>query len=356
MTHSEPSRGSPSGCPVPIDDSDQRIMLAHGEGGRAMRRLVRDRIVAALGSVYLGTMDDAARLPAIDGPVAMTTDSFVVTPLFFPGGDIGKLAVFGTVNDLVVSGAEPLYLSLSLIIEEGFSLAVLDRVLASVAAATREVNVPIVTGDTKVVSHGAADGLFINTTGIGRLTAPVPPGPTSLCVGDELIVSGPIGQHGTAVLCAREELAFEPPPRSDCGSLATVAQALRSQLGPRVRAMRDATRGGLAAVLHEWAEVSQRTMAIRERDVPVSSDVRGACELLGLDALHIANEGTMLIAVQAGAAEEAIDVLRSLPESRSAACIGVVEPQGFCPVTITRTLGGPQPLDEPQGAPLPRIC
>lgn len=331
-------------------------MLAHGEGGRAMRRLVRERIVAGLDSAELGAMDDAVHLAAIDGPLAMTTDSFVVTPLFFPGGDIGKLAVYGTVNDLVVSGARPMYLSLSLIIEEGFSLAVLDRVIASIAAAAREADVQIVTGDTKVVSYGAADGLFINTTGVGQLMAPVPLGPSSLCVGDELIVSGPIGQHGTAVLCAREELGFEPTPESDCASLVPVVEAVRNRLGTRVRAMRDATRGGVAAVLHEWAEASGQTMAITEQDVPVSPDVRGACELLGLDPLHIANEGTMLMAVEAGTADAAVMALRSIRQSRFAARIGIVETQGICPVTVTRTLGAPQPLDEPQGAPLPRIC
>ncbi len=348
-------------CPSTAHANNDRVLLAHGEGGRMMRKFIRDTIIQRLAGDRLAgerllSMDDAARLPKIEGPIAMTTDSFVVSPLFFPGGDIGSLCVFGTVNDLAVSGARPLYLSLSLILEEGLSISVLDRVLSSIVVAAKQTDVQIVAGDTKVVPRGAADGLFINTTGIGQLIEPIMLGPSRLREGDELIVTGPIGRHGIAVLCAREELALEPSPTSDCGSLATAAAALHEKLGASLRAMRDATRGGVAAVLHEWADACRLTLAVDESDVPVSSDVRGACELLGLDPLHIANEGTMLIAVEQGACDEAIAVLRALPETRQAARIGSVVSKQASPVTITRMFGRQQPLDEPQGAPLPRIC
>ncbi|MEZ6057604.1 MAG: hydrogenase expression/formation protein HypE [Planctomycetaceae bacterium] len=272
------------------------------------------------------------------------------------GGDIGSMSVYGTVNDLAVSGAQPLYLTMSLIIEAGFSLSQLHAILQSAAGAAQRCGVEIVAGDTKVVPAGAADGLFINTTGVGRLLEPALVGPSGLSIGDELIVTGPIGRHGIAVLCAREELALTPPPTSDSGSLVEATLLLRTQLGERLRAMRDATRGGVAAVLHEWAESSHQTLTIAAADVPVTAAVRGACELLGLDPLHIANEGTMVVAVAEGCSREALAILQGLPETSAAACIGRVTPRGLAPVTVTRTLGPAQPLDDPFGAPLPRIC
>lgn len=346
-------------CPLPIAGDGQRIVLAHGEGGRLMRKLVRERIAAALDSGTTGllsAMDDSAHLPQIDGPIAMTTDSFVVAPLFFPGGDIGSLAVYGTVNDLSVSGARPLYLTLSLIVEEGLPIDLLDCVLQSVARAARETGVQVVAGDTKVVPRGAADGLFVNTTGVGQIIDPVPPGPSAIREGDELIVTGPIGRHGIAVLCAREELGLEPPPQSDSASLHRAAARLQHRLGKRLRAMRDATRGGVAAVLQEWAEASDHTLTIIENAVPVAPETRGACELLGLDPLHVANEGTMLVAVERGATDQALTELRALSETAAATRIGNVTTRQFAPVTIRRTLGSDQPLDDPIGAPLPRIC
>ena len=354
-------------CPISIPDNGEVITLAHGEGGRLMRRLIHDHIISAFGTMPsdsqavhqndpLLLMDDAARLPAIDGEIALSTDSFVVSPLFFPGGDIGSLAVYGTVNDLAVSGARPLYLTLSLIIEEGFPIALLDHVLKSVSTAVRRTAVQIVAGDTKVVPRHAVDGLFINTAGVGQLVDPVAPGANALCEGDELIVTGPIGQHGIAVLCAREELALEPPPQSDCAPLTHAIAILRERMGIQIRAMRDATRGGVAAVLHEWAGASKQTLTINECDIPVSSEVRGACELLGLDPLHVANEGTMVLAVASGHADCAVEILRSLPEFVHATHIGSVTKKGVSPVTIARTLGPEQPLDDPLGAPLPRIC
>lgn len=343
-------------CPVSIPANTEYVTLAHGEGGRLSRKLIQERILYSLNNEYLNVLNDAAQLPQIKGPLALTTDSFVVLPLFFPGGDIGSLAVFGTVNDLAVSGARPLWLTLSLIIEEGFSLPILDRILESIAWAAQETGIKVVAGDTKVVPRGTADGLFINTAGVGELIAPIPPGPTTLQVDDELIISGPIGRHGIAVLAAREELALEPLPLSDCGSLIRPVERLRNELGVQLRCLRDATRGGVAAVLHEWAEASELTLSINERSIPVSPEVRGVCELLGLDPLHMANEGTMVIAVKEGSGAAALQTLQSRSETADARLIGKVNPQGIAPVTIRRTLGAEQPLDDPLGSPLPRIC
>jgi hydrogenase expression/formation protein HypE len=333
----------------------ERVTLAHGEGGRLMHRLLRERVLPVLRGAASGLDGDAAVLPPSTGEQAFTTDSFVVSPLFFPGGDIGKLCIFGTVNDLAVAGARPLWISLSLIVEEGLPLAVLDAVLASAAAAAREAGVTVVAGDTKVVHRGAADGLFINTAGIGALVAPRWAGPGSLQPGIELLVSGPIGCHAVAVMAAREHLMLQPAPQSDCASLVGACEALRAARVPVVAA-RDATRGGVAAVLHEWASASGCTMAVDELRVPVTAEVRGACELLGLDPLHAANEGTMVVAVHKGCSDRAVEALRGVSGGQGAAHIGQVRVQGVSPVVVQRGLGRYMPLDEPQGAPLPRIC
>ena len=342
-------------CPITSTGRAEVVALAHGEGGLLSRRLIQERIVPALGGLVLDSNADAALLPGSACRLAMTTDSFVVTPLFFPGGDIGSLAVYGTANDLAVAGARPRWLSLSFILEEGFELATFDRVLASIAAAARIAQVSIVTGDTKVVPRGAADGVFINTTGIGELLDPAPPGPASLQVGDLLLVSGPIAQHGIAVLEAREAFGFEPAPASDCAPLWPSIEAL-DQAGIRPRAMRDATRGGVAALLHEWSAASGRSLVIDETAVPVLPEIRAACELLGLDPLHIANEGTLVAAIPGDQVERALAALQQLPQFARAAVIGRVEPAGAAPVAVRRALGRLQPLDEPLGAPLPRIC
>jgi hydrogenase expression/formation protein HypE len=342
-------------CPVPTLGNDNCVLLAHGEGGRLMRRLLRERIMPRLANPYLLDMGDAATLPRIDGPIAISTDSYVVTPLFFPGGDIGTVAVYGTVNDLAVSGARPRWLSLSLILEEGLPLETLDRVLERVAMAAERVGVPVVTGDTKVVPRGAADGMFLTTTGIGERVEPAPPGPSALQPGDELLVSGPIGQHGIAVLACREGLGFDPPPESDAAPLADAVEALR-RAGVPVRALRDATRGGLAAVLHEWAEACGHTMLIREQALPVTPEVRGACELLGLDPVYIAGEGVMVVAVPPGHSEAALAALHGVRETVAAVRIGTVRARTVVPVLIERASGREMPLDEPLAAHLPRIC
>ena len=341
-------------CPI-AEPVGEPITLAHGEGGRLTRRLIVEHLLPVLGNQILSSLGDAAALPKVDSPLAFTTDSFVVSPLFFPGGDIGTLAVYGTVNDLAVSGARPRWISLSLIIEEGLPFAVLDRILQSIAMAAKMAQVEVVTGDTKVVPTGAVDKIFINTAGIGEILAPAPSGPASLEAGDELIVTGPLGRHGIAVLVSRENMGFQPPPESDCAPLTPAVELLREGQCP-IRAMRDATRGGVAAVLHEWASLAVATMQIDEALLPVTSDVRGVCELLGLDPLHIANEGVMVIAVPAGWGTRTVSLLGSLKLTSQAAVIGRVIPQKMAPVIVRRGIGMDQPLDEPLGSPLPRIC
>lgn len=342
-------------CPVPDAGGTDCITLAHGEGGRLMRRLIHESILPTVGNEYLAGLNDAAVLPPCQGPLTVTTDSFVVSPLFFPGGDIGSLAVYGTVNDLAMAGARPLWISLALIIEEGLRRDVLQQVLASVARAAEQVGVQVVAGDTKVVPRGAADGLFLNTTGIGEQQTPAPAGPAALKVGDEILVSGPIARHGMAVLAVREGLQFDPAPTSDSASLVAAVDALRNAEIP-VRALRDATRGGLGAVLHEWAEAAGHTLSINEDAIPLTPEVRGACEVLGLDPVHVACEGTMVIAIPSGTADAALETLRSVPAAQDAQRIGRVRDRGLAPVVIRRSLGQELPLDEPLGAPLPRIC
>jgi hydrogenase expression/formation protein HypE len=343
------------GCPLPTDTDGEQITLAYGEGGRLSRRLIRERIVSRFGNDQLRSLGDAAILETQGRRLAFSTDGYTVTPMFFPGGDIGRLAVFGTVNDLAVSGAVPRWLSLSLIIEEGLSRSVLDRVLDSIQASAVMANVTIVTGDTKVVPRGAADQLFITTSGIGEVLTSPPPGPAGLQPDDILLVSGPIGSHGAAILCAREQFDFEPPPSSDCAPLTAPLIALHAA-GVTPRAVRDATRGGVAAVLHEWADASRLTCVIEEPAIPINSQVRAVCELLGLDPLHLANEGTFVLGTPADLLEPTLAVLRQFEVSRHATVIGRVSSQRITPVTVLRGIGREVPLDEPSGAPLPRIC
>lgn len=342
-------------CPNTNVGAEERILLAHGEGGSLMRRLLEEHILPRLCGNSTGPLDDAAVLPIIQGQPVLTTDAFVVTPLFFPGGDIGALAVYGTVNDLVVRGADPLWLTLSMVLEEGLPLETLDRVIDSIAAAASRCGVSIVAGDTKVVPRGVADGMFLSTAGLGRLIEPAPPGAATIQEGDLLIVSGPVGQHGIAILSAREQLQFEPPPTSDCAPLHELANALRDA-GVRPRALRDATRGGVTAVLHEWARDCGNTLVIDETLVPVSDEVRGVCELLGLDPLSVANEGTMVIAIASQDANVSLQALHRFDAGKQATIVGEVRTRGAIPVIVKRILGRESPLIEPTGALLPRIC
>jgi len=340
-------------CPLPSEPVD-RVLLAHGEGGLLMRRLLAEHILPRLGHDPSLPPDDAVVLPPLVGLPVLTTDAFVVSPLFFPGGDIGSLAVYGTVNDLAVRGAEPLWLTLSLVLEEGLALDVLDAVLESTARAAKRCAVRIVAGDTKVVPRGSVDGLFLTTTGLGRLVEPAPTGSATIRSGDILLASGPVGRHGTAILVAREQMPFDPPPASDCGPLLEATAALRAS-GVRLRALRDATRGGVTAVLHEWARDCGHTLVVDEARVPVTPEVRGVCELLGFDPLAVANEGTMVAAVAPADAEAALAALRSVPGHAEAAAIGEVRLRKSIPV-LKRALGREHPLVEPSGAPFPRIC
>lgn len=335
--------------------SDDRITLAHGEGSWLSHQLIERVILPRLRNPVIAGLNDAAALVSTSHRLAFTTDSFVVTPLFFPGGDIGRLAVFGTVNDLAVSGARPRWLSLSFILEEELEISILERVLDSIAEAANSVSVHIVAGDTKVVPRGAADRMFITTSGIGELFEPVPPGPQAIQPGDALLISGHIGRHGIAILNARENLGFEPPPLSDCASLRPLTESLR-QANVNIRAMRDATRGGVAAVLHEWAAACGHTLCVDESLLPVDDMVRGAAELLGLDPIHIANEGTMLIVVPPSDELLALEALRRCASAKAATRIGEVRMTLGTPVTIRRGVGRPQPLDLPSGSQMPRIC
>jgi hydrogenase expression/formation protein HypE len=342
-------------CPSPAGEGAERILLAHGEGGRLTRRLLRERIFPRLGFGPASAFPDAARLAVASREIAFCTDAYTVTPLFFPGGDIGSLAVHGTANDLAVAGARPRWLSLSLIVEEGLALEDLDRVLESAARAAREVGASIVTGDTKVAPQGSVDKLFVTTTGIGEILPPAPAGPESLETGDLLICSGPIGRHGVAILCSREGIALAPPPQSDMADLWPAVEAMRNA-GVEVRAMRDATRGGIAAVLHEWSGACERTVVVREPDLPLTADVRGACELLGLDPVFLACEGVMLVGVRPGDAPRALEALRSTDVASRAAVVGRVEERGVAPVVLEGGLGNRRPLDEPVLPSMPRIC
>lgn len=350
-------------CPIPASADNEQISLTHGEGGKLSRRLIREHVLKRLANPTLQRLEDSATLALPPIPVndaeppslAFTTDGYTVSPLFFPGGDIGHLAVFGTVNDLAVTGARPLWLSLALIIEEGLPVSILDRVLDSIRDAANLAAVQIVTGDTKVVPRGTADQLFITTSGIGLRLPMAPPGAAALQPGDEIIVSGPIGGHGAAILCCREKFDFEPPPRSDCAPLTAPLLALiNAGLSPR--AVRDATRGGVAAVLHEWAAASRTSCLIVEDQIPVTPSVRAVCELLGLDAIHMANEGTFVLAAPPQQIPQTLALLRQFEVTRSAAVIGRIGPSRRSPVSYLRVSGREVPLEEPAGAPLPRIC
>ena len=346
-------------CPRLVDAPAGQVTLLHGEGGRGSRQFLRRWIHSKFSAMESadghGGWSDAARLDSGFASLAFTTDSFVVSPLFFPGGDIGRLSVVGTANDLAMVGARPRWLSLSLLIEEGLPIETLERVLESVRVTAAELSLTVVTGDTKVLPRGGVDQLYLNTSGIGQLLSPEHAPTGVLSPGDELLVSGPIGQHGMAVMSARESLGLSSDLQSDCGSLWPVVAALQAAKIP-YKSMRDATRGGLAAVLHEWAEASGLTMAIHERDVPVTAAVRGMAELLGMDPLFVANEGTMVIAVPAGWADRCLAACQTVPISRGAASIGRVTERAQAAVTVVRSLGRPLPLDEPTTPMLPRIC
>jgi len=340
-------------CPAPVLDQET-VQLAHGGGGRAMKQLI-DRIIRpAFRDPELDRGHDGAVLDFV-GPLAFTTDSYVVRPLFFPGGDIGSLSVNGTVNDLAMCGARPLYLSVGFILEEGLPIDTLRRVVASMRDAAVAAGVRLVTGDTKVVDRGKMDGMFVNTAGVGRLVAPAPVGPESLRPGDIAIVSGDIGRHGVAVMTAREGFGFESAITSDCAPLAEPVLALFER-GVAVRCLRDLTRGGLASAVVEIAESSQLAIALDETAIPVCDEVRAACELFGFDPLHVANEGRFVAFVAPEDAARAVEILRRWPVSEGAAIMGRVEEALRGRVSCRGALGLMRAIDMLSGEQLPRIC
>jgi hydrogenase expression/formation protein HypE len=331
------------------------VTLAHGAGGKATLALVEQLFLHELANPLLEPLGDAALLDVDGSRLALTTDSYVVKPIFFPGGDIGELAVNGTINDLAVSGARPLALSAGFVVEEGFPVADLRRIAASMAAAARAADVPVAAGDTKVVERGKADGLYVNTTGLGLLAPGIELGPQHVRPGDRVLVSGSLGDHGIAVLVARGELALEVELESDTAPVHELAAALL-ELGPALRWMRDPTRGGLATTLNELATQAGLTVRLDERSLPLRDEVAGACEILGLDPLYVANEGKLVAVVAPEAADQALTRLRALPLGSEAALVGTVadEPEGL--VVLETGLGGSRIVDMLVGDPLPRIC
>ena len=339
---------------------DKSITMAHGGGGRAMRELIERLIVPAFANPLLAPLEDQARielrgLAEIGDRLAFTTDSYVVSPLFFAGGDIGTLAICGTVNDLAMSGAVPLFLSCGLIIEEGFATADLERVLTSMSSTARQAGVNVVTGDTKVVNRGAADKLFINTAGIGVIAAGVNISATRAQPGDVIIVNGTLGDHGVAILVARNELELQSDIASDCQPLHGLVQAMLAAC-PDIHCLRDATRGGLATVLNEFAISSNVGMRLDERALPLKPEVRGACEMLGLDVLYMANEGKLVAVVPHAFGDAVLAAMRAHPAGADAAIVGEVlaEPAGH--VILNTLFGGERVVDMLVGEQLPRIC
>ena len=339
---------------------DARINMSHGSGGRAMRALIEDVFVAAFDNPLLGTLEDQAQIPMAEltrlgDRLAFTTDTYVVDPLFFPGGDIGTLAVAGTVNDLAMSGARPLFLSCSMVLEEGLEVDLLRRVVASMKRIADAVGVAIVTGDTKVVERGAADKLFVNTAGIGVVPHGVTIAASQARPGDVVIVNGVLGDHGTAILIARNQLALEADVSSDCQPLDGLVAAMLAA-SPAIRCLRDATRGGIATVLNEFAHSSNVGIRIREDALPLREEVKGACEILGLDPLYLANEGKLVAVVAAADADRVLAAMRAHPAGAVAVAIGEVTERPAGMVVLHTVFGGERIVDTPTGEQLPRIC
>jgi hydrogenase expression/formation protein HypE len=343
----------PFSCPVPIG-SYRSILLAHGGGGRLMHQLIEQVFVPAFGNAGLESTHDSAVLQAGPNRLALTTDSYVVKPLFFPGGDIGSLAVNGTVNDLARSGARPLAITAAFIIEEGFRIETLERIARSMREAAGRAEVAVVTGDTKVVDRGRGDGVFINTAGLGIVEHDLKIVPASVRQGDAVVLSGDIGRHGIAIMACREGLSFEATVESDCAPVAApVLDLIRS--GIEVHCLRDLTRGGLASALCEIATSSGLGISIDERAIAVGDEVKGACELLGFDPLYVANEGRFVAFVPAAEARRAVEVLRHHAEASAATVIGSATASPGL-VTMRTRIGASRVVDMMSGEQLPRIC
>lgn len=339
----------------PLDLKSGCIEMAHGSGGRAMAQLIQQLFVNAFDNEFLRQMNDQARFPSLSGHMVMSTDCHVVTPLFFPGGDIGSLAVHGTINDISMAGAKPCYLAAGFILEEGFPLSDLKRIVDSMAQAARAAQVPIITGDTKVVEKGSGDGVFITTTGVGMVPEGIYISAENARPGDKILVSGTLGDHGVAVMAQRENLSFETSIESDTAALhGLVAHMIAAT--PNVRVLRDPTRGGIAAVLNEIAQQSSVGMMIHESSLPIKEQVQAACEFLGLDPLYIANEGKLVAICPAQDAERLLLTMRAHPLGKNAAIIGEIIEDSHCFVQMQTGFGGTRVVDWLSGEQLPRIC
>ncbi|MDX2010025.1 MAG: hydrogenase expression/formation protein HypE [Myxococcaceae bacterium] len=339
----------------PIDFTSGRVDLTHGSGGRSMAQLIEELFLANFDNAYLRQQNDQAVFEVPKGRLVMATDAHVVSPLFFPGGDIGCLSVHGTINDVATAGARPLYLAASFVLEEGFPLADLRRIVRSMAKASMEAGVPIVTGDTKVVEQGKGDGVFITTTGVGVVPEGVSPSGDRARPGDRILCSGTIGDHGVAIMAQRESLGFTTALESDTAALHTLVE-LMVRAVPDVHVLRDPTRGGVAATLNEIARQSKVGMLIREDDLAVKPEVKAACEFLGLDPLNVANEGKLLAICAPGDAQALLTAMKEHPLGRQASIIGTVheDPNHF--VQMETTFGGKRIVDWLAGEQLPRIC
>ncbi len=341
-------------CPLPLTHHEQ-IVLGHGSGGKLSAELLERVFLPAFRNEFLDKLDDQAVLQVGNSRLAFTTDSFVVTPIFFPGGDIGRLAINGTVNDLAMSGARPLYLAAAFILEEGLLTEELRRIVQSMSEAARDAGVQLVTGDTKVVNKGKGDKIFISTTGIGVVERPVNISADRARPGDQIILSGYIGDHGMAILSQRENLEFEGVIESDCAALHTLVADMLD-VCPDIRVLRDPTRGGVATVLNEIAGRSNAGMMLRELDIPVRDTVRGACELLGLDPMYVANEGKLVAIVPPDAADAIVDRMQQNVLGRDARVIGEVVGDHRGMVLMETEIGGTRVVDTLFGEQLPRIC
>ncbi len=341
-------------CPTPLADYEQ-ILLAHGGGGRLMHQLLENLVLPALDNSYLQQRHDAGVFTVGNQKLAFTTDSYVVSPLFFSGGDIGTLAVNGTINDLSMVGARPLYLSLGLILEEGLPVKTLARVMDSIKRTAVEADVQIITGDTKVVDRGKGDGVFINTAGIGTVEHDLDIGPGSVQAGDAIILSGDIGRHGIAIMAQRAGIQFETTVESDCAPLHRAVQKLLAG-GIAIHCLRDLTRGGLASALNEIARQARLSIQMDETAIAVCDPVRSACELLGLDPLYVANEGRFVVFVPASNTDRALSILKEERVSEGSSLIGHVTAEDIAPVLMKSTIGSTRIVDMLSGEQLPRIC
>jgi len=330
-----------------------RILLGHGSGGRMMHQLIREHFVPEF---ELKSLNDSAVLEGMNyGKIALTTDSYVVSPIFFPGGNIGDLAVYGTVNDLSMVGAKPLYITVGFILEEGFFLEDLKKILISMSDAAVKADIKIVAGDTKVVNKGKGDGIFINTSGIGIVEEGIEISPSKVKTGDKVILSGPIGNHGVSIMGERNGLTFEPPVLSDTAPLNSLVRDMLNTT-KEIHAMRDPTRGGLATTLKEFATDSGRCVFIEEDSIPVPAGVRGACELLGLDPLYVANEGILVAIVNPDVADSLVNVMRKHPLGKETRLIGEVREEPANMVLLKTLIGGTRIIEMLSGDQLPRIC